>query len=110
MTKRSALTIAGGVVAAIAAGAFAIFVNLGVLRASETTSGPGKLRATEPIVRTVTDTVTIHKKGRTPHVSTSTGTVFTRQSSSSLEQENSDDDNLEGEEAQEHEYGEEDDD
>lgn len=117
MTRRSALTVAGGVIAAIAAGALAVVVNLGVLRASETTSGPGKLRATEPIVRTITDTVTIHRKGRSQpsHLGatlTPQATQGSPANDDAIKQESSDDGQygVQENEGPEHEYGEDDDD
>lgn len=61
MTKRSALTLAGGVVAALAAAGTATVVNLGVLEASTPSEGPGNLRRDRPVVRTIEDTVTVHK-------------------------------------------------
>lgn len=63
MTRRSAFAVAGGVVAALGAGIVATIVNIGVLNASEP-EGPGQLRADEPVVRTVTETKTIHRKAK----------------------------------------------
>lgn len=63
MTRRSAFAVAGGVVAALGAGIVATFVNVGVLNASDP-QGPGQLKADKPVVRTITQTKTIHKKAK----------------------------------------------
>ena len=74
MTRRSAFAVAGGVVAALGAGIVATFVNVGVLNASDP-QGPGQLKAEKPVVRTITQTKTIHKKAKGSS-STSGGVVF----------------------------------
>jgi hypothetical protein len=56
MTKKSAVTIAGGIAAALVAGLVAVSINMGILRASGTPAGPGKLSST-PIVRTEIQTI-----------------------------------------------------
>jgi hypothetical protein len=74
MTRRSAFAVAGGVVAALGAGILATFVNVGVLNASDP-QGPGQLKAEKPVVRTITQTKTIHKKAKGSS-SASGGVVF----------------------------------
>jgi hypothetical protein len=59
MTKKSAMTIAGGIAAALVAGLVAVSINMGILRASGAPAGPGALSNT-PIVRT--EIQTIHHK------------------------------------------------
>jgi hypothetical protein len=56
MTKKSAITIAGGIAAALVAGLVAVSINMGILRASGAPAGPGKLSST-PIVRTEIQTI-----------------------------------------------------
>jgi hypothetical protein len=56
MTKKSAVTIAGGIAAALVAGLVAVSINMGILRASGSPAGPGKLSST-PIVRTEVQTI-----------------------------------------------------
>lgn len=63
MTKRSTFAVAGGLVAALGAGIVATIVNVGVLNASEP-QGPGQLKADEPVVRTITEARTIHRKAK----------------------------------------------
>ncbi|HEX9374750.1 MAG TPA: hypothetical protein VGB19_00685 [Actinomycetota bacterium] len=66
MTKRSALTLAGGLVTAIVAGLVALTINLGIVGAAGSPSGPGALGASKgnPIVKTITKTVTIHRRAK----------------------------------------------
>jgi hypothetical protein len=128
MTRRSALAAAGGVVAALGAGIVATIVNVGVLNASEA-QGPGQLRAKKPVVRTITQTETIHKKANDlPATSDSVivrsrpGTSMTPQSTTGArsaydDDSYNDDDAYEDEsddhdayEAEEHEFDESDDD
>jgi hypothetical protein len=59
MKKRSAMTIAGGLVAAMLAGAVALSLGF----ASGQTSGTSAVRP-EPRVRTIERTITIHKKAK----------------------------------------------
>jgi hypothetical protein len=56
MNKKSAVTIAGGVAAALLAGLVAVSINMGILRASGSPAGPGKLTS-QPIVKTEIQTV-----------------------------------------------------
>ena len=75
MKKRSAMLIAAGLVVALAIGAAAMSLSLG------TTASAEGSRA-RPIVKTVRDTVTIHKKAEG---SSDGPTVVTLQSSSAAE-------------------------
>jgi hypothetical protein len=75
MKKRSAMLIAAGLVVALAIGAAAMSLSLG------TTASAEGSRA-RPIVKTVRDTVTIHKKAKG---SSDGPTVVTLQSSSAAE-------------------------
>jgi hypothetical protein len=72
MTKRSAVTIAGGIAAALVAGLVAVSINMGILRASGAPAGPGKLSST-PIVRT--EIQTIHHKSKAKSQGQATKTV-----------------------------------
>jgi hypothetical protein len=56
MTKKSAVTIAGGIAAALVAGLVAVSINMGILRASGAPAGPGQLSNT-PIVQTEIQTI-----------------------------------------------------
>jgi hypothetical protein len=56
MTKKSAVTIAGGIAAALVAGLVAVSINMGILRAAGAPAGPGKL-SSSPIVRTEIRTI-----------------------------------------------------
>jgi hypothetical protein len=61
MTRKSALTIAAGVAAALVAGLVAVSINMGILRAAGEPAGPGKLTSS-PIVKT--EIRTIHHKAK----------------------------------------------
>ena len=100
MTKRSAMTIAGGLVAALLAGVVALSINLGIMRTAGA-SGPGKLTGA-PIVKTIVETV---KDAPVTPVSAPT-TVIVRKAkpaTTTVTASHSDDES-------EHEYGENDDD
>jgi hypothetical protein len=56
MTKKSAVTIAGGIAAALVAGLVAVSINMGILRASGAPAGPGGL-SNAPIVKTEVQTI-----------------------------------------------------
>jgi hypothetical protein len=60
MTRRSALTIAGGVAAAMLAGIAALSINLGIMQASGDTTPPPQ----KPIVKTVVKTVHVKPKAK----------------------------------------------
>jgi hypothetical protein len=62
MNKRSAIAVALGLVAALAIGGFAIATGLTGPETSQASPLVTKAKRQEPIVRTVTKTVTIHKK------------------------------------------------
>jgi hypothetical protein len=81
MTKKSAVTIAGGIAAALVAGLVAVSINMGILRASGTPAGPGKLSST-PIVRT--EIQTIHHKSKSRGQDQPTKTVVIPRPPSSM--------------------------
>lgn len=60
MNKKSAMAIAGGLVAAVLSAAGAISVGLGNRTAAQTPPPP----AAKPIVKTIRRTITIHKKAK----------------------------------------------
>src|SRR5512132_2105505 len=72
MMKKSAVTIAGGIAAALVAGLVAVSINRGILRASGAPAGPGKL-SNAPIVKT--EIQTIHHKTKAKDQGQSTKTV-----------------------------------
>jgi hypothetical protein len=63
MTRKSAFTIAGGIVVALVAGLVAVSINMGIMRASGDPVGPGKLTP-NPIVKT--EIRTVHHKAKPP--------------------------------------------
>lgn len=106
MTKKSAVTIAGGIAAALVAGLVAVSINMGILRASGAPAGPGQLSNT-PIVKTEIQTIR-HKspaKGRSQPTKT---VVIPRPSSSSAQTGTSSSQGYDSE--PEHEFNERDDD
>ena len=58
MSKRSAFTVAGGLVAAI----LAVVVALSTLGLARTSTPATVAQAQKPIVKTITKTITIHRK------------------------------------------------
>jgi hypothetical protein len=64
MNKRSAIAVALGLVAALAIGGFAIATGLTGPETSQASPLVTKAKRPEPIVRTVTKTVTVHKKAK----------------------------------------------
>lgn len=60
MNKKSALTIAGGVAAALVAGLVALSINMGILHSARAASGP----APSPIVKTVVENVKVKPHGQ----------------------------------------------
>jgi hypothetical protein len=72
MTKKSAVTIAGGIAAALVAGLVAVSINMGILRAAGAPAGPGKL-SSSPIVRT--EIRTIHHTSKSKGEGQATKTV-----------------------------------
>lgn len=104
MKKRSALTLAGAVVAAFAAGALALTVNTGLLRSSEASTGPGKLDR-KPIVRTVK----VHRRAEAKGGPVQTVVVPSSSQGSSSSGFYEDDEAYEHED-ESHEFGEADDD
>jgi hypothetical protein len=72
MTKRSAMTIAGGLVAALLAGVVALAINLGIMRTAGA-SDPGA-PAPNPVVQTITETV----KDKAPAKAQAPRTVIVR--------------------------------
>jgi hypothetical protein len=108
MKKRSALTLAGAVVAAFAAGVLALTVNTGLLKSSEASTGPGKLER-KPIVRTIK----VHRQAEPKGGPVQTVVLPSSSQSSAGAGSYEDDDAYEHEDEHEdesHEFGEEDDD
>ena len=63
MTRRSALTLAGGIAAALVAALVAMSINMGIMRASGDPAGPGTLTS-NPIVKTEIRTIRHKPKPR----------------------------------------------
>lgn len=78
MKKRSALTVAGGLVGALLSGIIGYSMRLTGVQAAGATQAPPK-----PIVKTITTTVHIKKKPKVKHVSAAPAPVTVVQSSSS---------------------------
>ena len=94
MSKRSAMAMAAGLVAALLAGAAALSIGL-----SSPETAQARPDRSEPVVRTITETVTVHKKAkadRTGAVQVVSGPAV-QQVSSSAPASYADDDAYEGE-------------
>jgi hypothetical protein len=110
MKKRAALTIAAGLVVALFAGAAAISLGL----AGGTTAQAGPERARDPIVHTIRETVTVHKRAdgepaRTVQVVTAPAPASTTSTSVTMDDSSYEHEDGEHEDG-EHEDGEHDDD
>jgi hypothetical protein len=115
MTKRSALTIAGAVAAAMLAGVAALSINLGIMGASGAPAGPAQTQ--KPIVKTIVKTVHVKPKAKKQKpvpvktVVIPTGNSWSSTSSGSgVSSSGSSSDHDDSSHESEHEFGESDDD
>jgi hypothetical protein len=107
MTRKSAVSIAGGIAAALVAGLVAVSINMGILRASGDPAGPGKLTST-PIVKT--EIQTIRHKAKSGREDQPAKTVVIPRPESTIGSSSSTSSSHEFESEPEHEFGENDDD